>query len=499
MLLPIVNVPLLNYALEMLNRSGVEEVILFCSSNIDAVKQYVKEGIDQHNTWSIQMHIQIVSSEGCRCLGDALRDIDAKGLLRGHFVLLGADTVSNVKLLPIMDIHKANCKLDKGTAMTVLYKKIPQGQRTGDEVLIATDRATNRLLYHQKVKAHMKERRFTFPLEMFSTNSDFVFHHDLVDPGIAICSPAALPLFADNFDFLTRDDFVRGLLMNEEILASSIYVHELGEQQYARKVTNWQTYQMVSKDIMNRWVYPLVPNNGICRLELSYAFLRNMVYKNKNAHLERDAVLKQNVIINDESFVGNKSLLEFSVVGKKCRIGRNCRLSHAYVLDGTTIEDEVVLNYCFIGQGARLSKGCVIDQGTVVGDGCVIPPKTLLSKALVYSSPPDNDDRETKKLGERAYLILENVEAHEMLDDEEDIVDTFVPKLTEIHYHYANSVYSSSSDDEEDEAPSPVQDDSNSMYLVDSLLLLLLCIVYLSIVACVHYESIARKEHRLNS
>lgn len=480
----------------MLNRSGVEEVILFCSSHIDAVKQYVKEGIEQHRTWSIQMHIQIVSSEGCRCLGDALRDIDAKGLLRGHFVLLGADTVSNVKLLPIFDIHKANCKLDKGTAMTVVYKRIPQGQRTGDEVLIATDHATNRLLFHQKVKPHIKERRFTFPLEMFSANSDFVMHHDLVDPGIAICSPAALPLFADNFDFLTRDDFVRGLLMNEEILASSIYVHELEEQQYARKVTNWQTYQMVSKDIMNRWVYPLVPNNGICRLELGYAFLRNMVYKNKNAHLERDAVLKQNVIINDQSFVDNESLLEFTVVGSRCRIGRTCQLNHAYILDGAVIEDNVTLNYCFIGFGTTVGKGCVVDQGTIIGDGCKIPPNTQLSKALVVSLPPD-DDRETKKLGDRAYLVLESTDSGEMLDDDEDEVDTFVPKLAEIHYDYANSVYSSSSDDEGDDAPSPIQDDSNSTYQL--FILILLLTIYLSVVICIHFTHNPTHRFHLNS
>lgn len=487
--------PLLDYALEMLNRSGVEEVILFCSSNIDSVKQYVKEGIDLHRTWSIQMNIQIVSSEGCRCLGDALRDLDAKGLIRGHFILLGADTVSNVKLLPIMDVHKANCKLDKGTAMTVLYKKIPQGQRTGDEVFIATDRKTNRLLFHQKVKPHSKERRFTFPLEIFSTNSDFIFHHDLVEPGIAICSPTALPLFADNFDFLTRDDFVRGLLMNEEILASSIYVYELEEQQYARKVTNWQSYQMVSNDIMNRWVYPLVPNNGICCLQLNYAFLRNMVYKNKNAHLERETTLKQNVTINDKSFIDNGTVLEFTVVGKNCRIGKKCRLSHAYILDDTKIGDQVVLNYCFIGRGVQVGEGSVIDQGSVIGDGCVIPPKSHLSKASVHSAPPD-DDRETKKLGDRAYLILESSDPQEILDEDEDDVDNFVPKMTEIHYNYADSVYSSSSDDEEDDAPSPIQDDSNSTY--ELLLVFLLLSIYLFVMVRLHADHSNRARHRLN-
>lgn len=69
--------------------------------------------------------------------------------------------------------------------------------------------------------------------------------HDLIDPQIAICAPSALPLFADNFDFATRDDFIKGLLINEEILASTIYFLELPAEQYAAKVSNWQTYQIV--------------------------------------------------------------------------------------------------------------------------------------------------------------------------------------------------------------------------------------------------------------
>lgn len=51
------------------------------------------------------MTVQIVGSEGCYCLGDALRDLYAKRLLRKHFVLLGADTVTNADLHDILQQH----------------------------------------------------------------------------------------------------------------------------------------------------------------------------------------------------------------------------------------------------------------------------------------------------------------------------------------------------------------------------------------------------------
>lgn len=58
------------------------------------------------------MTVQVIGSEGSRCLGDALRDIDAKGLLRGHFILMGCDTVTNANLGKILEQHRLNILFD---------------------------------------------------------------------------------------------------------------------------------------------------------------------------------------------------------------------------------------------------------------------------------------------------------------------------------------------------------------------------------------------------
>lgn len=355
--------------------------------------------------------------------------------------------------------------------MTVIYKRIPGNQRTGDEILIATDARTNRLLFHQKLKPHQKERRFQFPLEIFLENSEVIVHHDLIDPQIAICAPSVLPLFADNFDFETRDDFIRGLLINEEILASTIYVKELPQQEYARKVTNWQSYHMVSDDIVNRWVYPLVPNNGICQLEQQYNFLRNMVYKNKGSHLERDARLKANVVIQGGSTVGNESVLNFSIVGKDCKIGSKCILNHAFLFDGVQMQDNVHLEYCIVGKNVKIGDGCRLDQGTVVGDDCQLPSGTNLSKAIVRSSKPDDFDADDyDKLADKAYVLKSDESIQVESDDEEDpkIVSTHV-RMGQLELKYGESIYSSSSEDEDHDAPSPMQEDSNSEFILPFL------------------------------
>lgn len=281
------------------------------------------------------------------------------------------------------------CKLDKGAAMTVVFKKTSPGHRTGNEVIIATDKDTNRLLFHQRLNPQQKERNFELPLEIFLVNSEVAVRHDLVDPQIAICSPAALPLFADNFDFATRDDFVRGLLINEEILASTIYFSELPAEQYAARVSDWQSYQLVSKDIINRWVYPMVPDMGVCLNRQIYMFLRNNVYRSADVQLARSGELKEDVAIREGSCVDDGTWLVNSVVGVNCKIGRNCELTSVYLFDGAVVEDNCVLKHCVVGAGARIGKGCRVEAGAVIGNDVCIPDGSNVLKHFVQSTEPD--------------------------------------------------------------------------------------------------------------
>lgn len=41
-MVPLVNTPMIDYALEALNRSGVEEVFVFCSTFMDQIKRHIQ-------------------------------------------------------------------------------------------------------------------------------------------------------------------------------------------------------------------------------------------------------------------------------------------------------------------------------------------------------------------------------------------------------------------------------------------------------------------------
>lgn len=97
---------------------------------------------------------------------------------------------------------------------------------------------------------------------MFSERDAVAVRADLADVGIYICAPEVLVLFSDNFDFQhIQRDFIRGVLSEEE-LGNKLFVHML-QNEYAAHVANMRAYAAISRDILNRWAYPLCPDSNL--------------------------------------------------------------------------------------------------------------------------------------------------------------------------------------------------------------------------------------------
>lgn len=68
------------------------------------------------------MPVNLIVNDGCRTLGDALRDVDAKGLIRGDFLLIRGDAFFNADLKKLREVHKAKVEKDKGATMTMVLR-----------------------------------------------------------------------------------------------------------------------------------------------------------------------------------------------------------------------------------------------------------------------------------------------------------------------------------------------------------------------------------------
>lgn len=140
---------------------------------------------------------------------------------------------------------------------------------------------------------------------------------------------------------------------------------------------------ILSHDIINRWVYPLVPDMGICSLQQNYMFLRNNVYRNKSVQMASSAISRENVVIHENCKVGEGTELINTVIGKNCEIGRNCVLENSFVFNNVSIGDKCVLKNCVIGYKTMIKNASAIHNGTVVGNLCIIPAQSVIDKAFI--------------------------------------------------------------------------------------------------------------------
>lgn len=58
------------------------------------------------NELASAMTITVMVSETCRSLGDAMRDLDGKAVIRSDFILVSGEMVANLNFLPILEHHR---------------------------------------------------------------------------------------------------------------------------------------------------------------------------------------------------------------------------------------------------------------------------------------------------------------------------------------------------------------------------------------------------------
>lgn len=410
-LLPLVNIPMIDYTLAWLESAGVKEVFVFCCAHSKQVIDYLNDSgwIGQPN-----FSIKTIESHNSVSAGDALRLIYEQNVIHGDFVLISGDTLSNMSLTQALEEHKERRKKDSNAVMTMVIKKskpspITRQSRLGtDELFVAIDPDTKQLLYYED-KADDLKGTITLDKMLLADNPSLSMHNDMQDCFIDICCPEVLSLFTDNFDYQhLRRHFVKGLLV-DDIMGYKIFTHEI-HSNYAARIDNFRSYDTISKDIIQRWTYPFVPDvqffgNSAMKLE------RQGMYRSSGIDQSRSAEICPFTVIGKNTVIGNNTKISNSVIGEGCKIGSNVSIDGSYVWDNVTIEDECQLKHAIvcddviIKSGAILEPGVVLSFKVVIGQQFVVP---AYSKVSLLQQPTNQDSDEELEYADDSYGVNES-------------------------------------------------------------------------------------------
>jgi translation initiation factor eIF-2B subunit epsilon len=400
-LLPVANSAMLDYALEFLISGGVREIFIFCCSHAELINNYLNQSKWTQHSHSHNYSIRCINSNNCFSAGDALRHLDSLDIIKGDFVLLSGDVISNIKLESVIKLHKQRVQQDKRNIMTCVYKSasIHHETRTADdEMVIAINPQTQQLLYYEN---NINTATATIDLELFEDNKSIQFRRDLIDTYIDICTPQALLLFTDNFDYQhIRNDFIRGIL-GESVLGNKIFTHII-QGEYAARISDLKLYNAVSRDIIKRWTYPQVPDTNILN-NSSYRFKRGNIYIEENVTQHRNSHIVADSMIGSGSKIGANSVINRSVIGKNCQIGENVSIINSYLWGNNVIEDNCKLDHAILCNGVKLSAGCTVDKGTILSYNVVIGPNMHIKPYTKITTvhPEQNDAEFSEEEGEK--------------------------------------------------------------------------------------------------
>ncbi|KAL8600194.1 hypothetical protein ACOMHN_062484 [Nucella lapillus] len=387
-LLPLlVNVPILDYALDFLSSEGVQETFIFCSHLSSDIRKHI--GNSRYGEDSA-MSVKVILAAGSRSLGDALREIHSRLLIRNDFFLLTCDTIANVNLKDLMQEHRDRRAKIKSSVMTMTCMKMNPDNRmrcAEDNVFLAVEPASKQICHYQRLTL---DKKIKVPVR---PQCEMVFHQDLLDGQLYICSPMVLYLFTDNFDYSTLDDFIRGIIINEEIFGNTVHVNVL-KNKYCARITNPYMYNIISQDIISRRTKPLTPNQVTAsnkELTELTCFERN-VYLGPDVTLASSVELKQNVVVGKGSVIQAGTEIRESVIGQNCTIGADVKMQNCYLWGSVRIEDGCRLDQAILCDGVTVYAKTTVQPQTILSWNVKVGPDMKLPAGIRLQDTPQVDE-----------------------------------------------------------------------------------------------------------
>ncbi|PPQ70755.1 hypothetical protein CVT25_000076 [Psilocybe cyanescens] len=410
-LLPICNAPLLDWTFESLALAGVQEVFVICRSHAELVKNAIKE-----SKWSKpgsgMKIVPIMTAKETFSPGDAMRDIYTRGLVTSDFVLVMGDLVSNIRIDEVVRVHKERRRTNKDAIMTMVVKESGVDHRTrakGESSVFVLDPKTSECLHYEHIQGYPATKSISVPREILTDHPEVDIRNDLLDCSIDVCSVEVPSLFQDNFDYLDiRRDFVHGILTSD-ILMKNIYCY-VAEEGYAARVQDTRSYESISKDILSRWTFPLVPDDNHPGGHIyEHTHGNRYIAKDNTVVLARTCNIGTNTLIGSSTTVSDNASVIASVVGEKCTIGAGSIIRNSYLFENVAIGANCHVEQSIIGAGVQIKEGSRIPKGCLIADGVIIGPNATLEPFERLSVKRNKADIEADEDGDDS--DVEEVEA----------------------------------------------------------------------------------------
>lgn len=374
-LMPMCNIPLIEYTIELVIRNHIKKIILFCCSQAQKIVEYIQ--LQKYR----QVSIQCICRPSCVSLGDVVRELDSRKFLRNDFLIIYGDTVGNANLKEAIEHHRNIRKTDKEYILTVVFSEVSfdSNLRTEEEQSIVVLEGP-RILQFDGI---MKKRKIDLNSNVkFKDLKEFEIRNDLVESGVLICSPEIMEYFSGEFDYHSLRDHLMRDLLTSEIYSVKCSAYVLPKHSYLHRVQVPKTYDTVSVDMMNRWLYPICLDANLFppSTPSTYTSSRNNLYKETGVQVSRTAKIESPAVIGAKTVIHDEAVISMSSIGRNCIIGSGCKISGSYIWNDVTIGKNCQITHALICNGVTIGDNCIINPGSVISTNVKLKDSLIIEE-----------------------------------------------------------------------------------------------------------------------
>lgn len=310
--LPVANVPMIHYQLSLLARYGIDSVILSVGQHC---KNY-KSRLDIAKDLGIKISICCESKP----LGTAGGIKNASNLLKENepFFVFNGDIIADFNLEKMLSFHK-RCGAD--VSIGVVEVENPK-----DFGVIVVDEKNKIMQFIEK------------PQQPVS---------NLINAGVYIINPEILDEIPSGREVsIEKETFPHLINSGKKLFA---YLHK----GYWIDIGTVEKYKKANFDVVEG------------RADFAKDLIAGRTKKigkdgklkvGKNVVFEKNVEIKGSVIIGDDCFIGENTVLADSILFKKIYVGKNCFIENSVIGNASVIEDDCKIKGLAIADKSRLCK-----------------------------------------------------------------------------------------------------------------------------------------------
>lgn len=338
-LVPIANRPILDYAMDLLLNSGVEEAILVVKYLGDQIREHIKKNPFEE----IDIKIPDVTPLDT---ADAVRKVST--YIQDDFVITMADILTNINLREFMQFH-----IEKKGIASITLETVDTPLEYGVIILDSSNR----------IKLFLEKPQ---PTELYVSSIGFAerevayLHLNLINTGMYAFSNEILDILDQQPSLM---DF--GKHVFPFLIGKNFKIYGYVAEYFWLDIGNPKIYLKANWDILRGECQPYSGNvfSGYSELEIGNVWVGQEVNIAPSANISPPVLIGDNVEIKDSAKIG-----PLTVIGDDCIIERNTVIENSVLWERVMVEEEAKVMEAIICNDSVIGERAKLDSFSIVGD-----------------------------------------------------------------------------------------------------------------------------------